>query len=279
MQTPGGVSTFIREHRTLFVAVLVGLFLLELEIFAMAVAKSGKKAWLQVSDAQGNVVYETDEAYPGAFDQKSFEKTFGPLAGYQLRRISRDLPFPFRAWFVAAVGLPLGAMLMLAFVVRAFVAIFGEEKVPADSPPETAQAEAQSRMDALLHRIGRLNILTIGFILFLAVIGYWVIPNFIGHVARIGFETFGTYKWFFVGAAGVVIGIFIWIIYLRYLLAKKQVENQVTLDKFRLQLEFDRGQGGPGLIEFKESVPDRARGAVLGSQAPETGGHNGGVRP
>jgi hypothetical protein len=269
MSSSGGVSTFIREHKTLFIAVLVGLFLLELEIFAMAVAKSGKKASLQVTDAQGNVVYETDEQYPGAFDQKAFEKTFGPLTKYQVRRVSRDLPFPFRAWFVAAIGLPLGVMLMLAFVVRAFVAIFGEEKAPAESPPETTRAEAQSRMDAVLQKIGRLNILTIGFILFLMVIGYWIIPNLIGHLARIGFETFGTYKWYFLGAAGILLGIFIWIIYLRYLLAKKQVENQVVLDKFRLQLEFERGQSSPNLIEFKGAVQGGAQRPAIGSQAHE----------
>lgn len=280
MSSPGSVSTFVREHKTLFVAVLVGLFLLELEIFAMAVAKSGKKAWLQISDAQGHVVYEANEAYPGAFDQKSFEKTFGPLSKYQVRRVHQDVPFPFRAWFVAAIGLPLGVMLMLAFVVRAFVAIFGEDKPLPDGPPDTARAtDRQSRMDAVLQKIGRLNILTIGFILFLIVIGYWIIPNLIGQVAQIGFQTITTYKWVFLGAAGVVIGIVLWIIYLRYLLAKKQVENQVALDKFRLQLEFDRGQAEPGLIEFKESVPERARGSHLKAEAPETDRSDGGARP
>jgi hypothetical protein len=134
-------------------------------------------------------------------------------------------------------------------------------------------------MDAVLQKMGRLNILTIGFILFLVVIGYWIIPNLIGQLARVGVETIGTYKWFFLGGAGVLMGFFIWIVYLRYLLAKKQVENQAVLDKFRLQLEFDRGQADSNLIEFKGAPQGGSERPALSAQVSKTDSGDGGAAP
>ena len=54
------VATIISENRTLFIIIAVVLFLLELEIFAVSVMKSGRKSWLQVIDTDGNVIHETD---------------------------------------------------------------------------------------------------------------------------------------------------------------------------------------------------------------------------
>ena len=41
------LMTIIREHRTLFIVIAVGLFLIELEIFVLAAMKSGRKSVIQ----------------------------------------------------------------------------------------------------------------------------------------------------------------------------------------------------------------------------------------
>ena len=69
MKPAAGASAFIRGHKTIFVAILVGVFLLEPEIFTLAVTESGKTT-LRISDVQGRIIYEADERYPGAFDQE-----------------------------------------------------------------------------------------------------------------------------------------------------------------------------------------------------------------
>lgn len=249
MPSGHNITHFIQEHRTLFIAVLVGLFLLELEIFAVAVTQSGKKTVLEIRNTRDEIVYETDGGYLNAFDQETFEKTFGPLKNYEVRRVSRDTPFPFRAWFTAAVGLPLGGMLIFAFVVRAFVAIFHGDRKPVEAGGASPEAEHGNRVERVLDKIGRLNIFTIGFFMFLVIIGYWIIPNVIMYIGKLGLDTLHRYKWFFLGAALVFTGVVVWIIYLRYLLAKKHIESQVELDKYRLQLEFERGHHGPLLLE------------------------------
>lgn len=102
----------------MFIVIAVVLFLVELEIFALAAMKSGRKSWLQIIDAKENVIHETDGNNLSDFNKYYFEKTFGPFDQHQVKLITKNLPFPFRAWLVAAVGLPVGAILLFAFTDR-----------------------------------------------------------------------------------------------------------------------------------------------------------------
>ena len=42
------IASLMREHKTLILIIAVVLFLLELEIFALAAMKSGRQSWLQL---------------------------------------------------------------------------------------------------------------------------------------------------------------------------------------------------------------------------------------
>ncbi len=233
----------IQQNKTLFIIIIVGLFLLELEIFALAAMKSGRKSWLQVIDAKGNVIHETSGKNLSEFNKYYFEKTFGPFENYDVRLQTIDHPFPFRAWFVAAIGIPVGAMLLFGFVVKAYVAIFhggelqGSESRPADEPG------FESRLESVLYRISRMNIFIIGFLIFIGVVSYWILPNMIAYIGRTGIETIIRFKWLFMTLGAVVVGIGLWIIYLRYLLAKKSIESQTEIEKHRLALEYKARQG------------------------------------
>jgi hypothetical protein len=236
------ISNLLQENKTLFIIIIVGLFLLELEIFALAAMKSGRQSWLQVIDANGNVIHETSGKNLSEFNKYYFEKTFGPLENYQVRLKTREKSFPFRAWFVAAIGIPVGAMLLFGFVVKAYVAIFhgselqGHQRAPTDKPGY------ESRLESILVRISRMNIFIIGFLIFVGVISYWIIPNMIVFIGRTGIDTIIRFKWVFITVGVVVTGIGIWIVYLRYLLAQKSIESRTEIEKHRLALEY-KSQG------------------------------------
>lgn len=231
-------SNLIRENKTLFVIIAVVLLLIELEIFALAVMKSGRKSRLQVIDDQGSVIHEADGKNLSQFNKYYFEKTFGPLERYRFKLVTKEIPFPFRAWFAAAVGIPVGAILLLGFAVRAFQSLFfGEDlKKHADEPPKTL---FDTRFEKIIAVLSRFNIFTIGFLVFLAVFGYWVIPNLLLYTGRLGIETLARYKWFFLTAGLVVLGLVVWIIYLKYLLARRSIDSQTEIEKHRLQLELN----------------------------------------
>ncbi|MBN1932040.1 MAG: hypothetical protein JW786_10585 [Desulfobacterales bacterium] len=252
MSRKRNISSLILEHKTMFIIVAVALFMIELQILSVAVLKSGQKPLLQVIDDKGNVIHETNGRHLSDFDRYFFEKIFGPLDQYEVRHITKEIPFPFRAWFVTAVGVPIGVVLLLAFIIKAWAALFyGEEQT--EPKPEVNKTEPKTRFESILSKISGLNIFVIGLLAFLAVFLYWVLPNLITYIGRLGIETLTRYKWVFLGATLMLFGLIVWIIYLKYLLAKKTIDSQTEIDKHRLQLEYSEVKRNSLQLEYDEN--------------------------
>ncbi len=249
------ISDFFKENKTVLIIIIVGLFLIELEIFALAAMKSGRKSWLEVIDANGNVIHETDGRNLSDFNKYYFEKTFGPFENYQVRLKSREDPFPFRAWFVAAIGLPVGAMLLFGFIVKAWVTLFRGGAISETAGVTDHKATHETRMEMILDKISRMNIFIIGFLIFIGVIAYWIIPNMVTYIGKIGMDTIIRFKWIFLSAIVVVVCIGMWIVYLRYLLAKKTIESRTEIEKHRLQIELGGEFKTPLQIENYDTTP------------------------
>lgn len=263
------ISSIVSENKTLFVIIAIGLFMIELQILAVAVLHSGRKSLLQVLDDKKNIIYEVDGKNLNDFDRYFFEKIFGPLEQYQVRNITREVPFPFRAWFAAAVGVPIGMILLFSLIVKAYVALFyGEEKKEDESGSRTT--EPKTRFDGALAWVGKLNIFIIGLLVFMAVFAYWVVPNMIVYVGRIGIETLTRYKWIFLSVALMALVIIAWIIYLRYLLAKKTIESHAEVEKHRIQLELLEYKKGPLQLEYNRE--EKNTEPIAGSDQKNTSG-------
>jgi predicted membrane protein len=91
-----------------------------------------------------------------------------------------------------------------------------------------------------LARVSRFNIFTIGFLLFLGVFLYWVIPDALTYIGKIGVETLIRFKWVFLGVVILIVLIALWLIYLRYRLAKQTIESQVEVEKYRIKVGVER---------------------------------------
>ena len=236
------MTTFLRENKALMVVIAVGLFLLELEIFAIAAMKSGRESILEIRDDKGNLIHVADGDQLSSFDKYYFEETFGPMDQYQTSLVTQERPFPFRAWFAAAIGLPIGAMLLFGFVIRAYRALFYDEpeiQQPGSITDDPVN-QAQNRLERTISRISRLNVFVLGVLIFLAIAAYWIVPNVITYVGKASLENIVKYKWIFIPLAVVIVAIVTWIVYLRYLLAKKNIEAQTELHKYQIQLEMGK---------------------------------------
>jgi hypothetical protein len=263
------ISSIISENKTLFVIIAIGLFMIELQILAVAVLHSGRKSLIQVLDAKNNIIYEVDGRRLSDFDKYFFEKIFGPVEQYRVRNIIKEVPFPFRAWFVAAVGVPIGMILLFSLIVKAYVALFyGEEK--KENQSDGGETGPKTRFDGILEWAGRLNIFVIGLLVFLAVFAYWVVPNMVVYIGRVGIETLTKYKWVFLSAGLMVFVIVVWIIYLRYLLAKKTIESQAEVEKQRIQLELLEYKKGHPQLEYNQQ--EKSPAPPAGSDENETAG-------
>lgn len=262
------LMAILRENRTLFIVIAVGLFLIELEIFILAAMKSGKQSVIQVSNAAGDVIYEADGNNLSQFDRYYFEQNFGPLDQYELRLVTRRVPFPFRAWFVAAFGLPVGGILLFAFVARVYLTTFYPDQVAAAAAP--INMESATRIERLLIRISRYNIFIIGFLLLVGILAYWVVPNLIVSLGRLSVETLVRYKWFFLSALAVALALLCWVVYLRFLLARKSIESQTELEKHRLELEYRYGdRRTPSLAQADSAGLVTWEGEVLSASTGE----------
>ncbi len=233
-------AELVKEHKTLLIIIIIGFFVVEVEIFAVASMKSGRQSWIQMLNDRGEVIYEVKGSTMTNFNKYYFENTFGSFDDYEVRLETKDTPFPFRAWFSAAVGLPIGLVLLLIFVLQA-VMVFISGKTGGDEPIEKhgkINPGESTGFEKILFRISKFNIFIIGFLILAAVFLYWVLPNLLTFLAKVGVETIISYKWFFVGAIGAVLLLFGWFMYMKYQLAKKSMDAQTEIRKYELQLEY-----------------------------------------
>lgn len=256
----GGKRTLsiIKGHRTVFVAIAVVLLLLELGIFAVAALQSGEHYKLQFWDKNGDLIYETDGKNLNDFNVYQFRVTHGPVQNYTRKLVKTDIPFPFRAWFVAAFAIPLGMFLFFAFILKAYEALFYGEAEQGDVP-ESKRSQYQTRLERVIGGVHSFNIFMIAVVAFLAVIAYWILPNLLIYVGEVSLETIMRFKWVILLAGLLAFGLLAWVIYLKYLLAKKSMDSQVDIDKHRLELEYKYNPKAQLQLEHRQNEKGRSR--------------------
>lgn len=249
------ITNSIFQNKALLITVAVLLFLVELQIFFIFSAKSGKKHTLQILNDSGAVIYQTDGEHLTQFKKYYFESTFGPFEKYKKKLVTRTEPFPFRAWFTTALGLPLGFTLLFAFIISAFSALSGQkQKEPRAT--RNGDVEPKGKVDQFLAQISRMNIFMLGLGVFLVVLAFWLLPNLVSVIGQTGLELIDRYRWFFAIAAISILSIFAWFIYLRYLLAKKALEAETHIREHQLNLSQLPGPE-PSILEIEnKSDPD-----------------------
>ncbi|MEE4354878.1 MAG: hypothetical protein V2I97_00310 [Desulfococcaceae bacterium] len=259
------IASLVEDNKTVFIIIAVVLILIELEILAVAMMKSGSKSMLHFSDQNGNLVYVTDGNNLSDFNKYYFEKTFGPVSDFQRKLVVKETPFPFRAWFTAAVGIPVGIILLFAFTVKAYVSLFHEDAIrnKEEGNKESQKKNSGTEFERMMTTVSSFNIFTIGFLVLLLVFMYWVLPNMVGYIAKVSVDTLVRFKWVVISGAAALIGLFAWVIYLRYLLAKRSIDNQAELNKIRLELEYSRGIKPQARLEYHEETVEEARETPL----------------
>ncbi len=248
--------SLLKEYRVLVGIIVVGLFLIEFEIFSFAAMSSGKQPRLQIISKTGKVVYEIKGSTLANFDKARFEKTFGPFENYQVKLTEKYIPFPFRAWFSAAIGVPIGLVLLLAFILKAvmFFIYGGEESRDSSkglnqkhkngqnntyyNQTESDENKTAVGVEKLLLRISRFNIFIIGFLVICLVFLLWVIPNTLTFLAETSLKTIVQFKWFFLGGFIAIFILFAWFLYMKYKLAKKMIDAETEIKKYELRLEY-----------------------------------------
>lgn len=225
-----------RYQKIILTVSVIAFLVLELLIYLGAASQAGLKSRVIVTDRNGAIKYETPGTSMTSYEKMTFENTFGPLENFHVQIQSETLPFPFRAWVSAAVGIPIGLVLLVSFVVKVYLnLLYGEEKTERQPAEEETKT---SRFGSLFHVFNGFSIFHLGFFLVVGVLLLWMVPNFLGDFARISIVTIREFKWYFLGASVFIAFLVTWVIFLRYKLSKKMLENQLDLEKFRVEKQM-----------------------------------------
>jgi Na+/proline symporter len=224
-----------QSHRVILKIGLAMLLIMEALIFLVANAHSGSKSWVAVYDNKNDKVYETQGNVMTTYEKLAFESTYGPLADYRVRTEERTVPFPFRAWLVAAVGVPIGFVLLSIYLVRAYLSFVngGEEEKRSGSA-----SEDDSGAFVQWSNWRRLSVLNSGGLILLGILSLWLVPNFVSTIARDSLDLAIRFKWFFLGVVLFFASLVVWMIYLRYRIAQKMMDHKTELEKFRVEKQM-----------------------------------------
>lgn len=242
-----GVFEGKRHQKIVLVASVFLFLLLELLIYIAAAAQAGQKSRVIITDSNGAKVYETAGAVLTNYEKLVFENNFGPLSRYQLRVETESLAFPFRAWLSAAVGIPVGLILLVAFIVRAYLSLLYGDKT--DEERKAAESASEKNVLGSLFLFFRnISIFHIGVLTLLAVLVLWMVPNFMRDFAKVSMAAIQEFRWFFAATAVFLALLVVWIIYLRYKLSKQMLENQFNIEKFKVETQLLLESKSPRLL-------------------------------
>lgn len=246
---------FVRENKILVFLITLILLILEIEIFVHASIKSGDLSKIQVLNKHDDVIYESSATKLYEFNKYYFEENFGPLENYRLKRIKIERPFPFRAWLISSFGIPVGFILILGFIIKAWSVFFNGDTATIPPEPHDTITDEDTHIERIIKKVSSLNIFVLGFFIVSALFLYWVIPDMILFISRASIDTIMKFKWFFIAVSIVIAGIFTWFIYLKYLIAKKAIESNTEIEKMRLQIIHDTGYKNLDESERKLLIP------------------------
>jgi hypothetical protein len=226
-----------RYLKVVLAASIFAFLVLELLIYLASASQAGQKSRIIITDTNGAKVYETQGTSLTSYEKLYFENTFGPLANHRIHLETESAPFPFRAWLSAAVGIPIGLALLVSFIVRVYLLLlYGDEKDKKEE--STEDSEKKDRFGTLFSSFHHISVFHIGFFVIIGVLLFWIVPNFLQDFATVLMTAMREYKMFFLGSAIFLALLITWIIYLRYRLSRQMLENQLDLEKFRVERQL-----------------------------------------
>jgi hypothetical protein len=262
------------SHKTILKIGLVMFLFMELIIYLVANAHSGTQSYVEVFNSKGNKVYETRGNVMTTYEKLVFQNTYGPLSNYNVQVETQTSPFPFRAWLAVAVGAPIGFMLLLTYMVRAYLSFVSGEEDENRSGSE--MLNNSSGRAGQLFQWRRLSVLHFGFFILLCVMALWLVPNYVADIARGALALVIQYKWFFLGVFVFFASLFVWIIYLKYKISEKMMDRQMDLEKFKVEKQLLLAQ------ETRLALPDIASAMTTSKVEQGNSGdeqHKGSGRP
>jgi cytochrome bd-type quinol oxidase subunit 2 len=186
------------------------------------------------------------------------------VENYIVRVVTKERAFPFRAWLAASIGIPIGAILILAFIIRGYMTIFDNNR-RNEHPSFNDQTIFKTSKLSFIGWIQSLSLFHLGVVVLVLLIALWIIPNAVSEIAAKIVSFMERHPVICAGFLLFAAVIVVWVIYLRYKLSREVIRYQFELAKMRLERkalpeyqELDQKLlGNPSSIEPKEISDER----------------------
>ncbi|MGD8252303.1 MAG: hypothetical protein PVF20_08315 [Desulfobacterales bacterium] len=230
----------------LFLMLLV-FAMIEFGILMVCVIYSANHDIVRITNSKNEVVYE--DVY-NASNILEFKKIYGvdnfKEEGFVVTRVDVDNQFPTRAWIALSICVPLVIILFVAFIINVFEDVFHQKKANKGKGEEGDQTPdfEETAFEKLFSTLGRLNIYSLGCTVLVVAFLYWMVPDLLLYVGKVGYQTISELKW-------VILGLFLFLgIYLilnailsyktRNELIRQQAEIQKNRDRLLIEAGFEK---------------------------------------
>jgi hypothetical protein len=216
---------------------VVFLVCLEMVIYIAAASSAGERSRVEVRDKQGQVIYSTPGSAVSQIDRMSFEREFGELHNYDVAVTTGDSPFPVRAWVAASVGIPIVLILLISYMIKVYmVLLHGSDGQGRGGLPSVGGKPHPFIF--LANFISSHSIFYLGTFISLAALVFWMLPNFVAELIGLSINILRENKWFVLAPVIALTAFIVWVVYLRYRLARRMMDHQFTLERYRLDYEM-----------------------------------------
>jgi hypothetical protein len=82
------------------------------------------------------------------------------------------------------------------------------------------------------------SVFYLGTFIALAAMVFWMLPNFLAELVGLSINILRENKWFVLAPVIGLSAFIVWVVYLRYRLAKRMMDHQFTLERDRLNYEM-----------------------------------------
>lgn len=220
---------------------LIAIFsLIEFGILVLCGALSIDQNHVKIFDPKEEVIYE------GIYNPKNiseFKNMYGienfKAEGYAVVYSKVEKKFPTRTWASLSVCVPLVLIFFVVFLIRIFEDVFGKKKSKVGREENQKSGDEvfeETRFEKLFSTLGRLNIYSLGAVVLLSAIFFWVVPDLLVAVGQISFKTIIELKW--VLLAVVLLGGVYLILrsVFAYKTRKEMIRQQADIQKHRDRL-------------------------------------------
>lgn len=145
------------------------------------------------------------------------------------------VPFPWKAWILASIGIPIGLAFLVLLLTRAYLQMIE----PAED--ENVSGEAGGRLVSGLNKLSQINVIWFMLAAVVVIFLFWYIPEIIKYTGGVAILWLTKHWWVPTMFFFVAVFIILLVIYLQYRLRVKAMHTEVEIAKLKY-LSFDGPQ-------------------------------------